>query len=87
MSLTERHRWCMNKILEAFSPELSIEVVQSFIRNDANLQKFNAFFRGDSTGRLFIYYQPAELTEGEVIFFNDFCSNVKLILLTFVDVV
>jgi hypothetical protein len=67
MSLTERHRWCMNKILEAFSPDLTMEMVQSFIRNDANLQKFNAFFRGDSTGRLFIYYQPAELTEGEVV--------------------
>lgn len=66
MSLTERHRWCMNKILEAFSPELTVETAQAFIRNDTNLQKFNAFFRGDLSGRLFIYFQPIETLDGEV---------------------
>lgn len=64
MALSERHRWCMNKILEAFAPELKQETVQSFMRNDQNIQKFNAFFKGESTGRLFIFYQP-ETKEGE----------------------
>ena len=65
MSLTERHRWCVSKILEAFGPELTSEAAQAFIRNDANLQKFNAFFKGDGNGRLFVFYQP-EVAEGEV---------------------
>jgi len=65
MSLSERHRWCAKKILEAFSPELDSETVQSFIRNDGNLQKLTSFFKGDSSGRVFIFYQPA-VVEGEV---------------------
>ncbi len=71
MSLTERHRWCMNKILEAFGPELTQEAVQAFMRNDANLQRFTNFFKGDSSGRLFVFYQ-AEGSEAEVraFFFN-----------------
>eukprot|EP01040_Poterioochromonas_malhamensis_P004773 gene4773-5123_t len=64
MSLTERHRWCMNKILEAFGPELTQEAVQAFMRNDANLQRFTNFFKGDSSGRLFVFYQ-AEGSEAE----------------------
>eukprot|EP01032_Pedospumella_encystans_P038575 gene38575-43710_t len=64
MSLSERHRWCMSKMLEAFAPELSSEAVQSFIRADQNLQKFNAFFKGDSSGRMFVFYQP-HMGEGE----------------------
>ena len=71
MSLSERHRWCMSKMLEAFAPELSSEAVQSFIRADQNLQKFNAFFKGDSTGRMFVFYQP-HMGEGEVIFSEHF---------------
>lgn len=65
MALTERHRWCMQKMLETFSPELTSEVVQSFVRQDANLQKMTAFFKGDGCGRLFVFYQP-DLSEGEV---------------------
>jgi hypothetical protein len=65
MSLSDRHRWCLNKILEAFGPELTSESAQGFIRNDANLHKFNTFFKGDGSGRLFIYYQP-EISEGKV---------------------
>lgn len=65
MALSERHRWCMNKMLEAFSPELTTEAAQAFIRNEANLQKFNTFFKGDSSGRLFVFFQP-EAQEGEV---------------------
>lgn len=68
MSLSERHRWCMSKMLEAFAPELSSEAVQSFIRADQNLQKFNAFFKGDSSGRMFVFYQP-HMGEGEVVQF------------------
>lgn len=65
MSILERHRWCMEKIVEAFGPELTTEAVQTFIRIDANLQKFNSFFKGDSSGRLFVFYQPI-INEGEV---------------------
>lgn len=65
MSILERHRWCMEKIVEAFGPELTAEAVQTFIRIDANLQKFNSFFKGDSSGRLFVFYQPV-INEGEV---------------------
>ena len=57
MSLTERHRWCLNKILEAFSPELTPEAAQAFIRNDSNLQKFTSFFKGDGSGRIFVFFQ------------------------------
>jgi len=62
MALTERHRWCSGKILEAFAPELDSETVQGFIRNEANLQKFTALFRGEGAGRLFVFYQPESQT-------------------------
>ena len=58
MSLSERHRWCVKKILEVFEPELQEETVQSFIRNESNLNHFTSFFRGESSGRLFVFYQP-----------------------------
>lgn len=64
MSLSERHRWCLKKILECFSPELDTETVQGFMRQDANLQKFTSFFKGESSGRLFVFYQPVGL-DGE----------------------
>jgi hypothetical protein len=65
MSLSERHRWCIKKILESFSPELDSETIQGFMRQDVNLQKFTTFFRGESSGRLFVFYQSAVL-DGEV---------------------
>ena len=65
MSLTERHRWCASKILEAFAPELDAEMIQGFIRQEVNLQKFSSFFRGEGSGRLFVFYQP-ESSDGEV---------------------
>jgi hypothetical protein len=40
-------------------------MVQSFIRQDANLQKLNAFFKGDGAGRMFVFFQ-SEVSEGEV---------------------
>lgn len=55
----------MGKMLEAFAPNLTSETVQSFIRSDQNLQKFNAFFKGDGAGRMFVFYQPL-MGEGEV---------------------
>jgi hypothetical protein len=55
----------MAKMLEAFAPELTAEAVQSFMRADQNLQKFNAFFKGDGAGRMFVFYQP-QVGEGEV---------------------
>jgi hypothetical protein len=70
MSLTERHRWCLNKILEAFGPELSQEAAQAFIRNDSNLQKFTSFFKGDGPGRIFVFYQ-SEGGETEVTIYFD----------------
>jgi hypothetical protein len=46
-SYGERHKWCAQKILEAFSGELSNEVIQTFIRQEANLTKFSQFFKGN----------------------------------------
>jgi hypothetical protein len=66
MKMSERHRWCGAKIEEAFKPELESETVQQFIRNEKNLAKFSAFFRGESSGRLFIFYQPEGNGNGEV---------------------
>jgi hypothetical protein len=40
-------------------------VVQQFIRQDVNLQKFNAFFKGEGSGRMFVFYQ-SEMVDGEV---------------------
>lgn len=64
MSLSERHRWCMTKIRDTFSPELSNETINSFMRNESNLQTFNSFFKCEGPGRIFILFQP-ELVEGE----------------------
>ena len=68
MALSERHRWCASKIVEAFKPDISSDAVQAFIRNEKNLQAFSMFFRGESSGRLFVFYQPegAHVGEGEV---------------------
>ena len=79
MSLSERHRWCSKKILEAFGTEIDSETVQSFIRQDLNIQKFSVFFRGESSGRLFVFYQvpnteggiPAEGEEKKELFVSD----------------
>ena len=70
MVMSERHRWCASKIEEAFKPELESETVQLFIRNEKNLTKFTAFFRGESSGRLFVFYQPEGTSNGEVRIFN-----------------
>ena len=68
MSLTERHRWCMGKIVETFGSELDKEVLEGWMRTDTVLSKFSSFFRGESSGRLFVFYQP-ETVDGEVRFF------------------
>jgi hypothetical protein len=58
MALSERHRWCVRKIQEAFGPEADDEMVQGFIRTDANRERFANFFRGEGHGRLIVYFQP-----------------------------
>ena len=70
MAYSERHRWCTSKIVETFAPELEQDTAQTFVRNDHNLQQFNAFFKGEGSGRLFVFYQTAE-SDGEV-------SNIPL---------
>ena len=45
MAYSERHRWCTSKIVETFAPELEQDTAQTFVRNDHNLQQFNAFFK------------------------------------------
>lgn len=78
MSLTERHRWCANKMLEAFGPELTTEAVQAFIRQDANLQKFLSFFKGEGSGRIFVFFQP-DMADGEVSYFVPLFSRKQII--------
>jgi hypothetical protein len=77
MSLSERHRWCIKKILEAFASDLEADTVQTFMRNDATLQKFTSFFHGDGAGRLFVLYQPASVP-GEVMatYHHIFCLSI-----------
>ena len=59
----ERHKWVADKIKEAF-PDLENDKVQTFIRQEPNLQKFNAFFKGETSGRLFVLFQqPVSDTE------------------------
>lgn len=77
MALSERHRWCISKILETFRPDLTTELAQSFMRNENNLQKFNSLFKGEGCGRLFVFFQN-DSSDGDVsveIFFycNFFC--------------
>ena len=67
MALSERHRWCIKKITETFAPELDIDAVQLFIRQESNLQKLTQFLKGESSGRLFVFYQPAQQADGEVM--------------------
>ena len=57
MSLTNRHRWCISKVVDAFAPALEEAQVQGFIRTPANLERFNSFFRGEGASKLFIFYQ------------------------------
>ena len=67
MSITDRHRWCMGKIIETFGSALDNEAVQSFMRQEAVLNKFTTFFKGETSGRLFVFYQE-EVADGEVRF-------------------
>ena len=64
--MSERHKWVATKILEAFKPELDNETVHQFIRAESNFTKFTAFFRGESSGRIFVFYQPVVNADGEV---------------------
>jgi hypothetical protein len=65
MTYTERHRWCTAKILETFKDELDSETAQNFLRQKSVLQQFSIFFKGEGSGRLFVFYQPA-VTNTEV---------------------
>ena len=64
-TLTERHRWCLAKICETFEPELKAETANQFMRQEAVLQTFSSFFKGESSGRLFVFFQE-EVVEGVV---------------------
>jgi hypothetical protein len=64
-TMTERHRWCLAKIRETFEPELKLETANQFMRQEAVLQTFSAFFKGESSGRLFVFFQE-EVVEGVV---------------------
>jgi hypothetical protein len=71
MVMTERHRWCASKIEEAFKPDLDFDVVHAFVRNEKNMSKMTAFFRGEGSGRLFVFYQPDVNVIGEVNHFSE----------------
>lgn len=74
MVMTERHRWCASKIVEAFKADLEYDVVHAFVRNEKNMSKMTAFFRGEGSGRLFVFYQPDGTIIGEVNNFStDYC--------------
>ena len=65
MVYTERHRWVASKIEECFSPEVTADAAQLFVRQEENLNRFTMLFKGDTNvGRLFVLYQPVS-QEGE----------------------
>ncbi len=75
MSLTARHHWCAERILFCFNSNddkenndgIDSAKVQSFIRKQKNLNKFNDFFSGRGPKALFIHYQPRHTNEHEVL--------------------
>ena len=64
MALSERHRWCIGKIVEAFGDELNSEAVNVFMRQEAVASKFAQFFAGEASGCLFVFYQPEAVEDG-----------------------
>jgi hypothetical protein len=46
MALSARHRWCADKIVEAFAPAVDETRAQAFVRQEENHQRFQALFRG-----------------------------------------
>ena len=70
MALSNRHRWCIDKIAAAFATQIDDEAmkvkVQGFIRAPANLEKFNQFFKGDGPQKLFVFYQTPEVPGADV---------------------
>lgn len=87
MSLSERHRWCVAKLLDAFKPELTQEQVQQFIRKEENLQKFSAFFRGDLSGRLFVFFQPDQAIGEVCVFLQIRLTFIVVIIIIFIIVI
>ena len=69
MTYSERHKWCTGKIVEAFSPELTLEAAQEFFRQNTIIQQLNVFFKGDGPGRLFVSYQSISHNNGDVSIF------------------
>ena len=67
MTLTARHRWCVSKIEESFGEDVTDVQVHTFMREDANLQKFNAFFHGEAPNELFVYFQPHGGNESQAV--------------------
>lgn len=59
MSLTVRHRWCVEKITQCFKGDGVDEAkVQGFIRRPDVLDRFNELFAGDSNiNSTFVHYQ------------------------------
>ena len=54
---TPRHKWCQSKIQDAFSPGLSEDTLERFMRHKPNLETFNTFFGGAGPNKLFLFYQ------------------------------
>lgn len=58
MSLSTRHRWCIERISQCFQNEnVDEEKVQGFIRRPDILNMFNALFSGDGGSSVFVHYQ------------------------------
>ena len=55
----------MSKIKETFGEGLTNEANQAFMRQEAVQTTFSTFFKGESSGRLFVFYQE-DVVEGQV---------------------
>ena len=62
MSLTVRHRWCVEKILHCFGDSKENDSkLQVFMRRTDVIAKFNNLFSGEGENVIFVHYQPVSL--------------------------
>ncbi len=78
MSLTPRHRWCIDKIVQCFSHHeggiVDDPKVQSFVRKPDVFLQFASLFSCDKGTReiLFIHYQVKEIENDENVYSRNF---------------
>lgn len=58
MSLTKRHRWCIERIVHCYADKnVDDAKVHGFIRKSKVLGAFNDLFSGEGKGVIFVHFQ------------------------------